>query len=75
MTHRVPGRLVAHDRQGIVVHPLCSGRGVLPPGQRQVLAAHVQELAQGDLGRHGVEGHPGAPGRVVPGLGRGTGTR
>ena len=68
VAHRVPGRLVTHDRQGVVVH--ASGRGTrLPaPGQGQVLAAHIEELAQGHLGGHGVEGAPGVPGRSAAGL-------
>ena len=37
---------MAHDRQGVVVHVSGRDRGFLAPGQWQVLAAHVQELAQ-----------------------------
>ena len=75
VAHRIPGRLMAHDRQGVVVHPSRGDRGILPPGQRQVLTAHVEELAQGNLGGHGIEGGSGVSGRSMVGLRGGVRTR
>ena len=46
VAHRVAGRLVPHDRQGIALHAPGRGARLLVPGQGQVLAAHVEELAQ-----------------------------
>ena len=68
VAHRVAGRLVPHDRQCLALHAPGRGARLLVPGQGQVLAAHVEELAQGHLGGHGVEGGPGVPHRTASGL-------
>ena len=51
---------MAHDGQGLLVHGVGGGGGVRPRGgQGSDLAADVEVLADGDLGRHGVEGAAG----------------
>ena len=57
----VAGGFAAHDRQGIAVHAAAGLAGVLiGAGRGQLLTAHVEVLADGDLCGHGVEGR--APG-------------